>query len=65
MLGSLKHAFSESDLPFRVDVVDWAATEAGFRKIIEAECVVFRLRRRSFEGEVLGAISPLNYRDLF
>ena len=33
-------AFSESDLPYRVDVVDWAKTDAGFRKIIERDRVV-------------------------
>ncbi|MBC7961848.1 MAG: nucleotidyltransferase domain-containing protein [Steroidobacteraceae bacterium] len=34
-LAALKDAFAESDLPFRVDVVDWAATSESFRKIIE------------------------------
>ena len=33
----LKHAFTESDLPFRVDVVDWAATEPHFKDIIAKE----------------------------
>jgi uncharacterized protein len=31
----LKAAFSESDLPFRVDVIDWASTELGFRTLVE------------------------------
>lgn len=34
-LTALKDAFAESDLPFRVDVVDWAATSEAFREIIE------------------------------
>jgi len=34
-LAALKDAFAESDLPFRVDVVDWAATSEAFRGIIE------------------------------
>ena len=34
-LAALKDAFAESDLPFRVDVVDWAATSEAFRRIIE------------------------------
>ncbi len=38
-LGDLKDAFSESNLPFRVDVVDWATTSEGFRKIIEEQKV--------------------------
>jgi type I restriction enzyme S subunit len=36
-LADLKEAFSESDLPFKVDVVDWAGTKEGFRKIIEKQ----------------------------
>lgn len=31
----LSDAFSESDLPWRVDIVDWATTSESFRKIIE------------------------------
>ena len=38
--ASLKEAFDESVLPFRVDVVDWAATSDSFRKIIERDKVV-------------------------
>ena len=34
-LTKLKLAFEESDLPFRVDVVDWQAIDEGFRRIIE------------------------------
>jgi predicted nucleotidyltransferase len=34
-LSALKDAFAESNLPFRVDVVDWATTSETFRKIIE------------------------------
>lgn len=32
----IKDAFTLSDLPFRVDVLDWAAVSPEFRKIIEA-----------------------------
>jgi predicted nucleotidyltransferase len=35
--GDLKEAFMESDLPFKVDVVDWAVTSGEFRKIIESK----------------------------
>lgn len=38
--AAIVDAFSESDLPYRVDVVDWATTDAGFRKIIERDRVV-------------------------
>lgn len=33
-IGKLREAFSESDLPMRVDLTDWAETSEGFRKII-------------------------------
>ena len=36
-LASVTHAFDNSDLPMRVDVVDWAATSAAFRDIIERD----------------------------
>lgn len=38
----LKEAFDESDLPIRVDLVDWAATSESFRKIIEQDKVVIQ-----------------------
>ncbi|MBF0434417.1 MAG: nucleotidyltransferase domain-containing protein [Magnetococcales bacterium] len=38
--GDLQDDFSESDLPWKVDVVDWATTSISFRKIIEATKVV-------------------------
>lgn len=33
-LGELRDEFNESDLPFRVDLVDWAAASADFRAAI-------------------------------
>lgn len=39
-LAAVNEAFDESDLPIRVDVVDWAATSESFRKIIEQDKVV-------------------------
>ena len=38
--AAMAEEFSESDLPWRVDVVDWATTSASFRKIIEREKIV-------------------------
>lgn len=38
--ASLSHDFSESNLPWKVDVVDWATTSEEFRKIIEHDKVV-------------------------
>ena len=34
--------FSDSDLPWRVDVVDWATTSVAFRRIIERQKVVIQ-----------------------
>ncbi|MCU6434201.1 nucleotidyltransferase domain-containing protein [Undibacterium sp. Jales W-56] len=36
LLAAIEHDFSESDLPFKVDVVDWAAISPAFRGIIES-----------------------------
>lgn len=40
--AALADDFSESDLPFKVDVVDWATTSESFRKIIESDKVVLQ-----------------------
>lgn len=40
--ASLVEAFSESDLPWKVDVVDWATTSPTFRGIIERDRVVLQ-----------------------
>lgn len=39
-LVDLADDFSESDLPWKVDVLDWASTQERFRKIIERDKVV-------------------------
>ena len=36
-LLDLHAAFSSSDLPFRVDIVDWASADPSFQEIISAE----------------------------
>lgn len=40
--AALADAFSESDLPWKVDVVDWATTGEPFRRIIEKDRVVLQ-----------------------
>lgn len=45
MLADLEEDFRESDLPFKVDVVDWATTKENFRRIIEQEYVVVQRGR--------------------
>ncbi len=38
----LEEAFEESDLPFRVDVLDWHAINPKFRSVIEKKYVVLK-----------------------
>ncbi len=40
-LAKLNEDFSESDLPMRVDVVDWAITTPAFRAIIQQSATDF------------------------
>lgn len=40
--AKLTEAFDESDLPWKVDIVDWASTSDRFRKIIEKDKVVLQ-----------------------
>lgn len=44
--AALAEDFSESDLPWKVDVVDWATTSESFRKIIERDKVVLQDRKK-------------------
>jgi predicted nucleotidyltransferase len=43
--AELAEEFSESDLPYKVDVVDWATTSERFREIISKEYIVVQERR--------------------
>ena len=40
--ADLVDAFSESDLPWKVDIVDWATTSDNFRKIILQKYLVIQ-----------------------
>ena len=65
-MAVLRSAFSDSRLPFRVDIVDWAGVSDSFRKVIESEYVtlVGKGERRSGEGwttMTLGRFAPLAY----
>jgi len=48
--ASLSDDFGESDLPWKVDVVDWATTSESFRKIIEQDKVVVQTGRSLVRG---------------
>lgn len=41
-MADLRDDFTESDLPFKVDIVDWATTSPQFRAMIEAGYVVLQ-----------------------
>jgi len=38
--GGLAEDFSASDLPFRVDILDWATTRDDLRRIVERDRVI-------------------------
>lgn len=40
--AALSEAFSESDLPYRVDIVDWHSIDDRFRRMIATERVSLR-----------------------
>jgi predicted nucleotidyltransferase len=46
VLGGLREAFEESDLPMRVDIVDWAAITDEFRSIITQRHDVIQSSKR-------------------
>lgn len=45
VLGQIAEALSESDLPYKVDIVDLATVEPAFRERIKASCVPFEIGR--------------------
>ncbi|RPI77673.1 MAG: nucleotidyltransferase domain-containing protein [Desulfobacteraceae bacterium] len=42
VMRKLKIAFEDSDLPFRVDVLDWASTKPNFREMIEKHAIIIK-----------------------
>jgi type I restriction enzyme S subunit len=52
----LAEAFADSDLPWRVDVVDWASTSGSFRHLIEQDKVVVQ---EAQEASRPGSASPV------
>jgi len=51
-MADLREAFVESDLPFKVDLVDWATASDEFRRRIEEECeVVQEAKVKDMSGE--------------
>lgn len=42
LMAEVAEAFSESDLPWKVDLVDWAATSERFRQVIAAQKLIIK-----------------------
>jgi type I restriction enzyme S subunit len=40
LLGHLRDDFSESNLPYKVDIVDWHSLSDGFKNIIERDKIL-------------------------
>ena len=49
----IKEAFEESDLPYRIDVLDWNVISKNFRKIIGEKYEVIQKAERNFDDENL------------
>ncbi len=41
-LAAMRDDFSESNLPYGVDIIDWSTVDESFRRIIERDQVVIR-----------------------
>ena len=42
LLSNIRDAFSESNLPFKVDVVDFVSVSPGFQRLIEKEKIILK-----------------------
>ena len=42
-LANLAFDFEESDLPYKVDLVDWMSASEAFRNKIDSECIAITL----------------------
>lgn len=50
VMAELTEAFSESDLPYKVDIIDWSTTNDSFRKIIQDNCLPLKSSLTSLHG---------------
>ena len=62
--SALSEALGESDLPFKVDVVDWARIEDGFRRIIRRHGVAVQVPSGASKATGPGRQSLLTSRSL-
>ncbi|WP_417707778.1 nucleotidyltransferase family protein [Rheinheimera aquimaris] len=45
LLAEVAEAFSESDLPWKVDLVDWATTSERFRQVIAEQKLILPIHK--------------------
>jgi predicted nucleotidyltransferase len=51
--AALNTAFDDSDLPYKVDLVDWRAADPAFRAIIERDRVALELENDAGDGSAV------------
>ena len=49
-LGLLRYDFEESDLPYRVDLLDWHMVTDEFREIIAKDCEIMQASGAALRG---------------
>ena len=55
--GELIEAFQESDLPFRVDVLDWHAISPEFRQVIKRKYKVLKAKKSPADSPLVDILS--------
>ena len=56
VMGHMQKAFSDSDLPYKVDLLDWSIVSAGFRQAIQCDKVVVRrAETAAIKGQGMGS----------
>jgi len=58
VMAELMDAFQESELPFKVDVVDWATVQPSFRRAIESSKVVVKRRSGNLPMADIASAGP-------
>jgi predicted nucleotidyltransferase len=43
LLGAIAEALSESDIPYKVDIIDLATVDPAFRARVAADCIAFAM----------------------
>lgn len=63
ILSQLEMDFEESDLPFRVDILDWHDISDKFRELIEIDCIALVEANRYNGGKetTVGEFAPFRY----